>query len=390
MKGKKILQIISLLNGLVFFAPVALLVRTSKGLTISEFFILQIVLSTCIFAFEVPLGYVTDRIGYKKSLVLSQSMLFLARFLLWTANSFELFFLEAVIESFANCFSSGTIEAYIYSISPEEYGQVKAKNSNFGTVGFITSTILYSPLHLIGGVKLLLVSTTICAFFAMIFSLFLDEIKLKERKVGRRLISNKSVSWNLLKNPMIRKIGIFTLFKSIGSISMFVVNFFYIVKIQQLGMSDAWMSAIIIAYSAVEMFVPRVISFLKNILSLSKAVGVISIISACLFFYLSFGNNPITLIVMIVIPLIISTIRILLSEKENRFIDYVHLNDMRATLISLSSMGQNLVDIIFLFLANAMNHISIGIPFFLVGISFLLSFLLNKSLDDFDFKEISV
>ncbi|MCD7889691.1 MAG: hypothetical protein LUG23_07250 [Oscillospiraceae bacterium] len=57
---------LQLFNGLVFYAPVALLVRTQAGMTVSQFLLLQAVLSIVIFAGEVPARMVTDRIGYKK------------------------------------------------------------------------------------------------------------------------------------------------------------------------------------------------------------------------------------------------------------------------------------------------------------------------------------
>lgn len=79
------LEFIELLNGLVFFSPVSLLVRTQAGISMSEFFILQAILSFVILACEIPTGLVADRIGYKNSLVLSQSLLCISRALLLAA-----------------------------------------------------------------------------------------------------------------------------------------------------------------------------------------------------------------------------------------------------------------------------------------------------------------
>lgn len=66
------LMLISFLNGLCFYAPVALLIRTQNGISISQFFILQMILSIGIFLTEIPAGYLSDRIGYKNTMVLSQ------------------------------------------------------------------------------------------------------------------------------------------------------------------------------------------------------------------------------------------------------------------------------------------------------------------------------
>lgn len=73
------------LNGLVFFAPVALLVRTQAGVSEHVFFILQALLSGVIFLGEIPTGFITDKIGYRKSLILAQVLLFGARSLLLAA-----------------------------------------------------------------------------------------------------------------------------------------------------------------------------------------------------------------------------------------------------------------------------------------------------------------
>jgi len=64
------LDLTSLLNGLVFFSPVSLLVRTTAGISLSQFFILQAIMATMVLLTEIPLGKLTDRIGYKSTLVL--------------------------------------------------------------------------------------------------------------------------------------------------------------------------------------------------------------------------------------------------------------------------------------------------------------------------------
>lgn len=73
------------LNGLVFFAPVALLVRTQAGVSEHVFFLLQALLSGVIFLGEIPTGFITDKIGYRKSLILAQVLLLGARSLLLAA-----------------------------------------------------------------------------------------------------------------------------------------------------------------------------------------------------------------------------------------------------------------------------------------------------------------
>ena len=72
------LDMLSFLNGLVFYAPVALLVRTDAGVTMAQFFVLQAVLSLTVFLFEIPTGILTDKIGYKNTVVFAKVIFLLA------------------------------------------------------------------------------------------------------------------------------------------------------------------------------------------------------------------------------------------------------------------------------------------------------------------------
>ena len=50
------LDLTSLLNGLVFFSPVSLLVRTTAGISLSQFFILQAIMATMVLLTEIPIA----------------------------------------------------------------------------------------------------------------------------------------------------------------------------------------------------------------------------------------------------------------------------------------------------------------------------------------------
>ena len=63
------LEVMAFMDGLVFFSPVSLLIRTKAGLSLEQFFVLQAFLSIMIFVFEIPTGKITDKVGYKKTLV---------------------------------------------------------------------------------------------------------------------------------------------------------------------------------------------------------------------------------------------------------------------------------------------------------------------------------
>ena len=94
------LDIISFLNGMVFFSPVALLVRTTAGITVGQFFVLQAILSLTIFLLEIPTGKLSDKLGYRNTLVLAEIMLCLARVSLFIAFLEKSLFLFPVVVFF--------------------------------------------------------------------------------------------------------------------------------------------------------------------------------------------------------------------------------------------------------------------------------------------------
>ena len=88
-------------NGLIFYAPVALLIRTQAGVSNATFFMLQALLSLAVFVGEIPTGFITDKIGYKKSIISAQITMLLSRITLLLAFAFHsiwLFVLEAVMK----------------------------------------------------------------------------------------------------------------------------------------------------------------------------------------------------------------------------------------------------------------------------------------------------
>lgn len=123
------------------FSPVSLLVRTTAGISLSQFFILQAIMATMVLLTEIPLGKLTDRIGYKSTLVLYQIALLISRTPLLLAHvscNYSLFILQAILEGTAASFSSGTQSGYIYIMfSKEHYAEKSAHVANYGTVGFL-------------------------------------------------------------------------------------------------------------------------------------------------------------------------------------------------------------------------------------------------------------
>ncbi len=357
------------LNGLVFFAPVALLVRTQAGVSEHIFFLLQALLSGVIFLGEIPTGFITDKIGYRKSLILAQVLLFGARSLLLAAfvsRSLALFVVEAVVEGIAACFTSGTGSAYLYNLYEENGYLVKTAHAeNFGTAGFIISTVAYAGIYKISGMEGLLITTVVANAAAFACSFFLRGESSKTVIADRKEVQILAVFKN-------KKAFLFVISLAIFSIAWLLINFFYVVKLENCGLPVEWMSLIILSYSAVQMLAEPILGKLsdgKNGKSSREKLPAVTAATAGVAFLL-FGVvkfRAAVLLLMLILPLLLNLPEYLLMNLENQFVDEAECGSQRAATLSVFNMGVNLVEILTLSASAFLTKIGIQWCFVFVG-----------------------
>lgn len=357
------------LNGLVFFAPVALLVRTQAGVSEHVFFLLQALLSGVIFLGEIPTGFITDKIGYRKSLILAQVLLLGARSLLLAAfvsRSLALFVVEAVVEGIAACFTSGTGSAYLYDLYGENGYPVKTAHAeNFGTAGFIISTVAYAGIYKISGMEGLLITTVVMDIIAVVCSFFLRSESSKTIIADRKEVQILAVFKN-------KKAFLFVISLAIFSIAWLLINFFYVVKLENCGLPVEWMSLIILSYSAVQMLAEPILGKLsdgKNGKSSREKLPAVTATTAGVAFLL-FGVvkfRAAVLLLMLILPLLLNLPEYLLMNLENQFVDEAECGSQRAAMLSVLNMGVNLVEILTLSASAFLTKIGIQWCFVFVG-----------------------
>ena len=357
------------LNGLVFFAPVALLVRTQAGVSEHIFFLLQALLSGVIFLGEIPTGFITDKIGYRKSLILAQVLLLGARSLLLAAfvsRSLVLFVVEAVVEGIAACFTSGTGSAYLYALYGENgYLAKTAHAGNFGTAGFIISTVAYAGIYKISGMEGLVITTVVANATAVACSFFLRSESSKTVIADRKKVQILAVFKN-------KKAFLFVISLAIFSIAWLLINFFYVEKLENCGLPVEWMSLIIFSYSAVQMLAEPILGKLsdgKNGKSSREKLPAVTAAAAGVAFLL-FGVvkfRAAVLLLMLILPLLLNLPEYLLMDLENQFVDEAECGSQRAATLSVLNMGVNLVEILTLSASAFLTKIGIQWCFVFVG-----------------------
>jgi len=357
------------LNGLVFFAPVALLVRTQAGVSEHVFFLLQALLSGVIFLGEIPTGFITDKIGYRKSLILAQVLLLGARSLLLAAfvsRSLVLFVVEAVVEGIAACFTSGTGSAYLYALYGENgYLAKTAHAGNFGTAGFIISTVAYAGIYKISGMEGLLITTVVMNIIAVVCSFYLRSESSKTVIADRKEVQILAVFKN-------KKAFLFVISLAIFSIAWLLINFFYVVKLENCGLPVEWMSLIILSYSAVQMLAEPILGKLSDGKNGKSGRGKLPAVTAAAagVAFLFFGVvkfRAAVLLLMLILPLLLNLPEYLLMNLENQFVDEAECGSQRAAMLSVLNMGVNLVEILTLSASAFLTKIGIQWCFVFVG-----------------------
>lgn len=379
MKPKKKAELILCLwiffNNLVFFAPAAILVRTRCGITLPQFFILQVVLSTAIFLFEVPCGFVTDRIGYKRSLILSQLLLAITRIIFLIGGNMFVFALEAIIEAISISFMSGTDSAYLYSVyGNSEYMHKSAVLGNYSTAGFILSTVLFVPLNSRYGIQGLIAATVAASGIALLIIIFLppetDRARSEHEDTQN---SDQPVPMRFLIKQLLHK-KVLALFALSGLLSIggFIVNFFYILKLQEQGLNENWISFIILMFSALTLATPFIIKKIQvyePIMVLTCELLLIAAVCFMIYFFTGYA----VFAPMLILPVLLELPSFLTGKMSNELVDALQLDSQRAAFLSFLNQGTNMLELVFLFSASLVQAQTTGGMFLFLTCSFCLA-----------------
>lgn len=358
------LHLMSFFGGFVFYAPVSLLVRTRCGITEAQFFLLEAILSFSIFLLELPCGRLSDRLGYKNTLIVGSCFLFAARLLMFCSDRFWLFAVEAVAEGISAALFSGTFSAYLYEADPRDFAENLSKNDNCSNLGFILSTLGFFILYAHGGIDSLLLFTVLFSFAALVCSFFLKPVKAKPDHLRRKQSAHPA--FVLLAAPDM--ILVFLL--GCVSVAFLLVNFFYVSLLIKVGIPEQYMTVFILTYSAIQLSVPRIVHRLRRRdtrFSLRLFLAAAFLLSSSLPLLSGFG----IILPMLLFPTVLSVLGVYLDQYQNQRIDALSRGENRAELLSVYSMVSRLTEIAFLLGSSALSRLSTDLIFFLLGALFL-------------------
>ncbi len=185
-----LMLLITFFQGIVIYSTIATLYRQQRGLSLSDFAIIEGFSYVFTLAFEIPFGFIADRIGYKKTLVISNMIYFLSKIVFWKANGFVMFLLERFLLSIAIAGLSGVDVSILFLSSDQDKSQKTFSYYNaVGNAGLFLSSILFTSFFY-QSYDGCAIGTVITYGIAAILSLFIDEVKGKDESQEKITVSN--------------------------------------------------------------------------------------------------------------------------------------------------------------------------------------------------------
>ena len=169
-----------------------------------------------------------------------------------------------------------------------------------------------------------------------------------------------------------KKAFLFVISLAIFSIAWLLINFFYVVKLENCGLPVECMSLIILSYSAVQMLAEPILGKLSDGKNGKSGRGKLPAVTAATagVAFLLFGVikfRAAVLLLMLILPLLLNLPEYLLMDLENQFVDEAECGSQRAATLSVLNMGVNLVEILTLSASAFLTKIGIQWCFVFVG-----------------------
>lgn len=186
-KNLYILYAIALLQGMVFYAPIASLYRQAAGLRFTQIALIEGVSYLLSLLLELPWGMIADRIGYRKTMICGCGFYFLSKVVFWQADTFSGFMLERILLSIAIAALSGVEESILYlSCEKEKRQHSFAISEACSSTGLLISAGAYS-LFMGGNYRLAALSTMVVYGLAAMLSLGIREVHSVEESMQAAL-----------------------------------------------------------------------------------------------------------------------------------------------------------------------------------------------------------
>lgn len=179
-----IMYAIALLQGMVFYGPVATLYRQAHGISIFQITLIESISLILGIALEIPWGVIADRIGYRRTMVFCCGLYAVSKIIFWQATGFSGFLLERIMLSIIIAGLSGVDSSILYlSCNPENSRRGFGIYNALQMAGLLAAAAVFS-LFIGENYELAGFLTVISYGAAALLSLGLTEVLPDKKKIS--------------------------------------------------------------------------------------------------------------------------------------------------------------------------------------------------------------
>jgi len=339
----------------MFMLPVIVLIYQDKGLSLGDFFLLQGIFSIATVILEIPTGYIGDLFSRKKVISLSIVAWLLAHIVLYSAYGFWDIILVEILCGFASSLYSGTYQAYLYDVLKKENQEkhYMKQQGSIESIGILSTAIttLFGGLLYAMGADLPIIGGIIFISVSLIISLFLPDMQDIKRVVekgkskwkdimgiAKYAITHTEIKW-LIIYPAIFGTGTLILMwiqqpiMKANLVPLYLFGFF-------IGASQLFRSL-----SA--KFAHNVFNKLKTKNYTVALFGLLFVGFVAGLLATTFTNIYLTYVLCLILG-VMSSSQVSLKIVAHSMINHRIKSDERATVLSVSSMGDKISRTVFL------------------------------------------
>lgn len=327
-KNIYLLYAIALLQGMVFYGPIATIYRRANGLSVFQITLIESISYILCILFEIPWGIIADKIGYKKTMCFCCSLYFVSKLVFWKADGFAEFLLERIMLSIVIAGLSGVDTSVLYlSCSKGASQRIFSIYNSLGTVGMLIASFIFS-VFVGNNYRAAAFFTVISYGMAALLSFFISEVK-NEKKQKICLKEFKGTFLHIIRNKqlMIFLIAVAFMTQTHQTITVFLNQIQY----EKCGLSASSIGFVYIIITLIGMLGVFSDTFTrkKGVKYAGAAFFIVAFISC---FILAFTSSAIFSVCgVLMLNLTNSLFQPLQTEQQNKQV----LSDNRATELSI-------------------------------------------------------
>ena len=325
------------------------------------------------FLLEIPSGYLSDKLGHKKVLVLSRVFLLLSTLFFVFGGSLIYFIVGSICLSISFAFTSGTIDAFLHNTlvglkKEKQFAKISGKiKANIALISMVMILLLpfLTRISIVMPIKIYLIFDVLAIFVAI--SLYSPKIKYDAQdEEGEKFISQ-------LKRFKGTGFYIFSIFFGILFGILVGATTFNFVYVESLGFPVIFIGTIMAFSRVIWCVIGHNLWFLKRIN-----------FKTLMLFEIVFFSGLLILISQLINPFVIGVLMALITGYrrgrdpiiQEYYLDNFLINKRyKATMLSIKSQLEQLINSGFIFVVGFVMGISFSLGYLVAGICLFISLI---------------